>query len=302
MARAEARALHDRLAVMFVLGDRIGHYEVTREVAPAVYEGTHRVLPRRALIKVARGGAHGVALLREACLLEALQAAGVPKLYEAGQLADRGGSSDRLPWFAMELVGGESLATVLARGTLRAAEVVKLAAGLAEILELAHRRGIIHRGLRPDRIAIAARRICIADWSDARAHDAMHDAVDDRADVFSLGAIAYQALTGALPTPSLYVPAATRCKNAPIELTRLIDQMLAHDRFDRPSAGEVRAELAWLASVLETAPGEHVVLVDTDGVPEAPPVRLRKPRWTPPVSYVASDLADLVSGEIEVKP
>lgn len=290
---------------MFVLGDRIGHYEVTREVAPGVYEGTHRVLPRRALIKVARGGAHGVALLREACLLEALHGPGVPKLFEAGQL-------NRLPWFAMEIVGGESLAAVLARGTLRAAEVVKLAAGVAETLELAHRRGIIHRGLRPDRIAIAARRICIADWTDARAHDAAAipkaptayaapDAVDDRADVYALGAIAYQALTGALPTPALYVPAATRCRNAPIELAQLIDQMLAPDRFDRPSAGEVRAELSWLASVLETAPSEHVVLVDTDGVPETPAVRIRKPKWTPPVSYVASDLADLVSGEIEVK-
>ena len=249
--------------------------------------------------------------MREACILEALNHPGVPKVYESGVLADR------MPWFATEIVGGETLATVLARGSLRAAEVVKVAAGLAETLEHAHRRGVIHRGLRPDRVLLTGKRICIADWSEARAHDAATsiphvptpftapevargDATDDRADVFALGAIAYLALTGSLPTPQLPVPTAQRCRNAPVELTTLIDEMLAPDRFDRPSAAEVHAELAYLTSVLEAAPAEHVVLVDTEGVPETPALRIRRPRWTPPISYVASDLADLVSGEIEV--
>jgi hypothetical protein len=120
--------------------------------------------------------------------------------------------------------------------------------------------------------------------------------------VFALGAIAYQALTGVLPPLGIYryVPAATRCRNAPVELTTLIDQMLAPDRFDRPTASEVRTELAALAGVLEASPPEHVVLVDTEGVPEVPAPRIRRPRWTPQVSYVASDLADLVVGEIEL--
>ena len=298
----------------FGAGDRIGNYEIEREISPGVYAAGHRLLPRRAVVKVARGTT-ALELMREACILEALQHPGIVKVFESGIL------TDKRPWFALEVVTGETLATVLERGSLRAVETVKLVAGLAEILEHAHRRGVVHRGVRPDRIVLG-RRLCIVDWSGARAHDAAAqiphvpsgshayvapeiargDATDDRADVFALGAIAYQALTGALPTPAISVPAALRCKNAPPELTLLIDQMLAPDRFDRPTAAEVRADLVRLAGVLESSPPEHVVLVDTEGVPELPPLRIRRPRWTPPVSYVASDLADLVSGEIELEP
>ena len=296
----------------FVRGDRVGHYEIVREVAPGAYEATHQVLPRRALVKVARGSA-ALQLMREACILEALHHPGISKVFESGRLADG------RPWFAQELVAGESLAAVLGRGSLRAVETVTLVAGLAEILEHAHRRGVVHRALQPGRVTLAQRRPCIVDWSEARAHDAARsiphvpapgshayvapeiargDVTDDRADVFSLGAIAYQALTGALPSP--HVSVAQGCGNAPPELVVLIDQMLAADRFDRPTASEVRADLVRLAAVLATQPPEHVVLVDTEGVPELPPLRIRRPRWTPQVSYVASDLADLVSGEIEL--
>ena len=297
----------------------MGNYEIDREIGPGLFEATHRVLPRRALVKIARG-ATAVQLMREACILEALQHQGVVRVFESGV------TSDKRPWLALELVGGETLDTILERGPLAPVEIVRLVGGLAEILEHAHRRGVIHRGLRPDRVALTGRRICIADWSDARTHDASSqiphlpqpgtraylapevvrgDATDDRADVFALGAIAYQALTGVLPPLGIYpyIPVAQRCGHAlPLELTALVDQMLSPDRFDRPTASEVRTELASLAGLLpETVVAEHLVLVDTDGIPETRLVRIRKPRWTPPISYVASDLADLVSGEIELE-
>jgi serine/threonine-protein kinase len=293
----------------------VGNYEIEREIGPGLFEATHRVLPRRALVKIARG-ASALQLMREACILEALQHQGIVRVFESGVL------SDKRPWLALEAVGGESLTSVFERGALPASETVRLVAGLAEILEHAHRRGVIHRALRPDHVVLTGRRIVIADWSEARAHDAAAqiphlpqpgtraylapevirgDATDDRADVFALGVIAYQALTGVLPPLGIYpyIPAATRNRNAPVELTTLIDQMLSPDRFDRPSASEVRAELLAMAFE-ETVALEHIVLVDTEGVPERPTPRIRKPRWTPPISYVASDLAELVSGEIEL--
>ena len=140
---------------------------------------------------------------------------------------------------------------------------------VAEVLAYAHQRGVIHGGITPDRLVVAGRDrgfpMCITDWSAARAHDAeaiavgdptpftapelvAGDTIDDRADVFALGVVAYRALTGELSERAKPVPTEVHCPEVPRELTRLVDQMLAPDRWDRPSAAEVRAELGFLAS------------------------------------------------------
>ena len=62
--------------------------------------------------------------------------------------------------------------------------------------------------------------------------------------------------------------------DAPRELTQLVDTMLSYDRWDRPSGTEVRDELDFLADAMSTQ------------VPrESGLVRLRRPRWTPPLQF-----------------
>jgi serine/threonine protein kinase len=290
--------------------ERIGSYEVSELESTAtstLYEAVHVLLPRCAVIKVAPTQvilrpALAIQLLREACLMEALRHPGVPEVFESGILPDG------RPWFAREQVIGMTLATQLVGGAMASYSVATLIRDLAEILEHAHRRGVTHRGLRPDRILVAGDRVVIADWSDARTHDAAPsirhvptpvtrhyqapelargDAIDDRADIYALGVIAYQALTGVVPRalPSdPHIPALERRPDAPRELAQLVDQMLAGDRFDRPSSAEIRSDLDWLAGVL----------------PQTPPVpmpiaRIRRPRWTPPI---VSDHLPVVAGEI----
>ncbi len=310
----------------FSADDRIATYRVERELGSTttgvLYQAVHLVLPRRAVIKVghaARAQTFAVQLLREACLLEALNHPGIPHLYESGLL------EDRRPWFAFEMIEGMTLSERMINGPLPSADVATILADLAGVLEHAHKRGVVHRALRPDHVVIVARKrqhssIAIPDWSEARAHDATAaemamlparaarpylapelsrgEIADDRADVFSLGVVAYHALTGALPRgteTNPFIPTADRCPDAPRELASLIDQMLSPDRFDRPTCAEIRADLEWLAEAMAIT----LALEDEPSPSASGTLRIRKPRWTPPIEPVRPDI---VSGEIVIAP
>jgi serine/threonine protein kinase len=302
------------------MGDhRIGNYRVERELGPtttgALYQGVHLVLPRRAVLKVMHASkmqTFAVQLLREACLLEALHHPGIPQVYESGMLADR------RPWFSYEMIDGVALTDRLLAGPLPAIEAASLVRDLASILEHAHKRGVVHRALRPDHIVLAANRrfaVAISDWTAARTHDALSsehtllparnaraylapellrgDAADDRADVYALGVIAYQALTGVLPRGDLTID---RAPDAPLELASLIDQMLSPDRFDRPTSAEIRADLDWLAEAMSIE-----LQVGSEPAPSST-LRIRKPRWTPAIEPGPNAQLAAVAGEIFVKP
>ncbi len=293
---------------------RVGNYRIERELAATkggvLFQATHVVLPRRAILKVTLAGTAdrqlaALQLLREACILDALHHPAVPTIYESGVL------DDRRPWYAHEPIEGCTLAELIVRGPIEPLEVAALVRDAGDVLAHAHRRGVIHRGLRPDRILMTPDRrfpISIVDWSDARAHDAAPalpmlpapgtghylapemlrgDAIDDRADVFALGALAYLAVTGERPfhrDPTVpHVPTRARRGSVPLPLARLIDQMLAPDRFDRPSAAEVHAELAQL--VIDEP--EVIDLAATS-------LRIRRPRWTPAIPLRAQEDVDAI--------
>jgi serine/threonine protein kinase len=309
----------------FLPDERIATYRVERELGSTttgvLYQAVHLVLPRRAVIKVAhaaRGQQFAIQLLREACLLEALSHPGVPQVYESGLL------EDRRPWFAAEIIEGMTLAERMLHGSLPSSDVATLIRDLASILEHAHKRGVVHRALRPDRVVITRKRpeisVALPDWSEARAHDSTGEAAgmpsrnsrpylapevargevaDDRADVYSLGVLAYHALTGGFPRGTEtqpYIATVDRCPEAPRELAMLIDQMLSADRFDRPTCAEIRSDLEWLANALS------IELVLDDGMTTASPgMRMRKPRWTPAIEPVMTEEpsdSSTVSGEI----
>jgi serine/threonine-protein kinase len=281
-------------------GVRIGDYQIEQELDGSVYRAVHLVLPRRALLKVARDAGESVAVLREACILAALPHPGIERVYETGRLPDQ------RTWFAQEIVDGLTLSGTFELGAIEAVVAIGMIRDVAEILAFAHQRGVIHCGITADCLLVAGRNrgfpMCVTDWSAARPHDAAPaaaapgawvapelaagDMIDDRADVYSLGMIAYRAIAGVGPFDAVAtrVPLEVHCPEVPRELTSFVDSMLAPDRWDRPSAAEVRAELGFLASSLSTL-----------RAPEA--VRIRKPRWTPQV-----DLGTKLRADTEADP
>jgi serine/threonine-protein kinase len=296
------------------IGGRIGNYrierELTRDARMIAYGAIHLVLPRRAMIKVLRSDhALAVGMLREACVLDALRHPGIARVYESGVLGDR-------PWFALELVDGHTLRSVLSPGAIDRMDALALLRDLAEVIEHAFHRGVVHCGLRPERILMTGKSrgfpLCIADWRDARMHDSRlqqlpadaagpytspelvrGDPIDDRTDVFALGVIAYQLLTGRLPFDQVaivdngttqHVPMTVHTPDLPPELGRLVDSMLAYDRWDRPSAAEVLAELSFIADALATPVHSAVAVAGT--------LRIRRPRWTPQIVMTRPDTVE----------
>lgn len=268
------------IAVRFAAGARVGDYCIDREVAfeetCVVYLATHVVLPRQALLKVTHPGSRSAAvqLLREACILEALSHAGIPRVHECGVL------SDRRPWSAIERMTGATLKQLAGEGPMPLSDLAVMLRDVADILQHAHERGVVHGRLTAHAIVRTQRRRsghAICEWADARTLDSATDiAVDPRDDVYALGAIAFRALTGETVDP--LVSAAALSPSAPAELAALVDQMIAEPVM-RPVASEVFERALWLCDTLEASP------------------LLERPRWTPPQGYVPEGLSTEVSDE-----
>src|SRR5258706_7971053 len=133
---------------------RISHYEVGRRLGRGgmgeVYEAMDRDLARRVALKFVAPelAADADALKRferEARAAAALNHPHIATLFAFERDAER-------TFIAMELVGGESLRDRIRRGPLPVAEALAIARDVAGALALAHRRGIVHRDVKPENV------------------------------------------------------------------------------------------------------------------------------------------------------
>lgn len=138
-------------------GSRVGRYEIIARIGGGgmgdVYLARDPSLDRRVAVKLPAAH-HADEAARRRFVDEALAAARLDhpficKVYEAGE-------SDGGPFIAMEYVEGTPLRDRLAGGPLPVREAVRLAAEIAEALDFAHRRGVVHRDVKPSNVMVAA--------------------------------------------------------------------------------------------------------------------------------------------------
>ncbi len=211
---AELAALFPQLEIIRLLG---------RGGMGAVYQARQPLLDRMVALKILpaqlnRGTDFSDRFTREARALAKLNHPNIVMVYDFGQMNGQ-------PYFIMEFVDGLNLRQLEHEGKLNPAQALQIVPQICEALQFAHDAGIVHRDIKPDNILLDKKgRVKIADFGIAKivgpgadpaipvtqgiigtphymAPEQMNrpQSVDHRADIFSLGVVFYEMLTGELP-------------------------------------------------------------------------------------------------------
>ncbi|MDO9219924.1 MAG: protein kinase [Thiobacillus sp.] len=253
----------------------IGRYEILDEIGQGamgtVYRARDPMIERVVAIKTV-----SIALLQqegadaEARFLREAQSAGRlshPNIVTIYDVSEANG----LAYIAMEYLSGKTLRDIMNQSQMPLDLIFDTITQMAEALAFAHEHGVIHRDIKPANVVITRQRgrIKLTDFGIAHLvnsnhtqtgqmlgsprymspEQAMGRVIDGRSDIFSLGAVLYEMLTGqyafdgeSLPTiiyrviSEMPVPVEVLRPNIPVELITLLTRMLSKNPEDRPDA------------------------------------------------------------------
>jgi len=284
-------------------GTKLGPYEILSPLGTGgmgeVYRARDTRLGRDVAVKImpnemSADAARKQRFEREAKIISGLNHPNICVLYDVG-------SQDGVDYLVMECVEGETLAKRLEKGALTQEQVLKYGAQIADALDKAHRNGIVHRDLKPGNIMLTAGGAKLLDFGLAKPAVLLSGAtvsavamstspvtqegtivgtfqymspeqvegkeLDGRSDIFSLGAVLYEMLTGqrAFPGKSQLSVASSILEKEPVSIVsvkpltpssfeRAIRRCLAKDPEDRwQTARDLAIELKWIADAGSSA-------------------------------------------------
>ncbi|HEY3934882.1 MAG TPA: serine/threonine-protein kinase [Gemmatimonadales bacterium] len=279
--------LQQHLGSSYLLGRELGGGGMSR-----VFVADEVRLGRQVVVKVLSPdlaqGINAERFEREIKVAASLQQANIVPLHAAGEVAG-------LPYFTMPFVEGESLRHRLTQGQISISEVVVILRDVTRALAYAHARGVVHRDIKPDNVLLSGGAAVVTDFGIAKAISASRtDApggtltqlgtsigtpaymapeqvagdpnLDHRVDLYALGCMAFELLSGQQPfanrTPQKMLaahlseapPSVQQMRpDTPPALATLVNQLMAKDPGDRPqSATDVLRALD--AAVTSSAP------------------------------------------------
>ena len=300
------------------LGDVVG-----RTVMSEVRRGEDTLLLRAVAIKLLRddGDPRSVARFeREAQILARLHHPNIVAVFDSGV-------DGRDRFIVMELVEGITLRELLDKGPLAVERATEITSSLASALAFAHGHDIVHRDVKPANVLLPSEgSVKLVDMGIARLlsaealtltlttlgtarymspEQARGEPLDGRSDVYSLGCVLFEMLTGRTPfdgNPVALALAHTRTSAPRVRshnptisqaIDDLVAAMLEKDPADRPQTGEdVQQSLGAVRerAVAETAPTAPIESVRLRPPPVSRPLsggRRRLRKWGEPIAFLA---------------
>ena len=318
-----------------MVGKSLSHYKIEAELGRGgmgiVYKAEDTKLDRTVAIKVLPSAALAseddrARFYREAKAAAQLHHPHIASVFEIDEAVPDGSKDDDLrPFIAMEYIDGETLEDRIAKGPFKLEAAVRIAIEVASGLQLAHENDIVHRDIKSANIMLTSKNVAkVLDFGLAQTaastkltrlgstlgtvaymspEQARGEEVDSRTDIWALGAVLYEMISGTTAFPGTYEQAVVYSilnqdpepltavrTGVPMELERITKKCLAKEATLRyQHCDDLIADLNALAPAdLKSGSGSGTIVSVPDGDQTSGPEPVLQKKWVLPAAVIVT--------------